>query len=178
MHSIISFIQRIEGKWRGIFGRYWQSCKSLDEVLSGDSKFFLALKIVLKSNPLLPGPRSYVFFFYQDYLSRTLKTHRTAWQERGPSFIPLYHFHPLTNSQTFICNFACEVTITYFWSHSLYLPEWFIDDLMLVFVWFLDDLIVGFCYINLTRETGGMELVSTITLALLANRLTKRANHQ
>ena len=33
---------------------------------------------------------------------------------RGPSFILLYHFHPLTNIQTFICNFACEMTITYF----------------------------------------------------------------
>ena len=32
----------------------------------------------------------------------------------GPSFIPLYHFHPLTNIETFICNFACEMTITYF----------------------------------------------------------------
>ena len=32
----------------------------------------------------------------------------------GPSFIPLYHFRPLTNIQAFICNFACEMTITYF----------------------------------------------------------------
>ena len=28
--------------------------------------------------------------------------------------IPLYNFHPLTNIQTFICNFAREMTITYF----------------------------------------------------------------
>ena len=33
---------------------------------------------------------------------------------KGPSFIPLYHFHPLTNIQTFSCNFVCEMTITYF----------------------------------------------------------------
>ena len=26
----------------------------------------------------------------------------------------LYHFHPLTNLETFIYNFACEMTITYF----------------------------------------------------------------
>ena len=32
----------------------------------------------------------------------------------GPSFIPIYHFHPLTNIQTFICNFTREMTITYF----------------------------------------------------------------
>ena len=44
----------------------------------------------------------------------TLTTHRTAREGRGPSFIPLYHFHPLTNIQIFICNFACEMTITYF----------------------------------------------------------------
>ena len=33
---------------------------------------------------------------------------------RGPSSIPLYHFHALTNIQTLICNFAREMTITYF----------------------------------------------------------------
>ena len=42
------------------------------------------------------------------------KTHRTTGERSGPSFIPLYQFHPLTNIQTFICNFACEMTITYF----------------------------------------------------------------
>ena len=56
----------------------------------------------------------FVFFFYQGFLSRTLTIHRTAGEGKGPSFIPLYHFHPLTNIQTFICNFACEMTITYF----------------------------------------------------------------
>ena len=42
------------------------------------------------------------------------KTHRTTGERSGPSFIPLYQFHPLTNIQKFICNFACEMTITYF----------------------------------------------------------------
>ena len=56
----------------------------------------------------------YFFFSYQGFLSQTLTTHRTAGEGRGPSFIPIYHFHPLTNIQTFICNFACEMTITYF----------------------------------------------------------------
>ena len=32
----------------------------------------------------------------------------------GPFFTPLYHFHLLTNIETFICNFACEMTIKYF----------------------------------------------------------------
>ena len=32
----------------------------------------------------------------------------------GDHLIPLYNFHPLTNIQTFICNFAREMSITYF----------------------------------------------------------------
>ena len=38
------------------------------------------------------------FFFYQGFLSQTLMIHRTAGEGRGPSFIPFYHFHLLTNS--------------------------------------------------------------------------------
>ena len=53
------------------------------------------------------------FFFLSGFLSRTLTTYRTAGERRGPSFILLYHFHPLTNIQTFICNFACEMTIIF-----------------------------------------------------------------
>ena len=56
----------------------------------------------------------YILFFYQGFLSRTLTTHRTAGEGRGPFFIPLYHFQSLTNIQALICNFACETTITYF----------------------------------------------------------------
>ena len=52
-------------------------------------------------------------FIYQGFLSQTLTIRRTAGEGRGPSFIPLYDFHPLANIQTFICNFACEMTITY-----------------------------------------------------------------
>ena len=54
-------------------------------------------------------------FFSDDFTnSSSLTTHRTAGEGRGPSFIALYHFHQLTNIQTFICNFACEMNITYF----------------------------------------------------------------
>ena len=53
-------------------------------------------------------------FFYQGFHSQTLTIHRTAGEGRGPSFIPLYHFHPLTNVEIFICNFACEMTVMYF----------------------------------------------------------------
>ena len=37
-------------------------------------------------------------FFYQGILSRT--THRTAGEGKGPYFIPLYHFHSLTNNNS------------------------------------------------------------------------------
>ena len=46
-----------------------------------------------------------------------------------------------------------------------------------LFVCLLDKLILGFCYSDLTLETGGFELASTITPALEANRLTKCASH-
>ena len=38
-------------------------------------------------------------------------------------------------------------------------------------------MILGFCYSDLTLETSGFELASTITLVLQANRLTKCASH-
>ena len=60
--------------------------------------------------------------------------------------------------------------------HLVELPfEWLIDVAM--FVCLLDELILGFCYTNLSWETGGFELASTITLVLQANRLTKCASH-
>ena len=47
--------------------------------------------------------------------------------------------------------------------HLIELPfEWLIDYAM--FVCLLDELILGFCYSNLTLETSGFELASTITL--------------
>ena len=49
--------------------------------------------------------------------------------------------------------------------------EWLIDDA--IFVCLLDELTLGFCYSDLTQETGEFELASTITLVLQANRLTK-----
>ena len=54
------------------------------------------------------------FFFLSGFSLQTLATDRTAGEGRGPSFIPLYHFHPLAIIETFICNFACEMTITSF----------------------------------------------------------------
>ena len=45
-----------------------------------------------------------------------------------------------------------------------------------MFVCLHDDLILGFCYGNLTVETGDVELALTITPVLQANRLTKCAS--
>ena len=53
-------------------------------------------------------------FFLSEFSSQTLSIYRTAGEGRGPSSTPLCHFHQLTNIETFICNFACEMTITYF----------------------------------------------------------------
>ena len=46
-----------------------------------------------------------------------------------------------------------------------------------MFVCLLDELVLGFCYSDLTLETGGVELELTITLVLQANRLSKCASH-
>ena len=53
--------------------------------------------------------------------------------------------------------------------------ERLIDDAM--FVCLLDELILGLSYSDLTLETGGFELASTIVLVLQAKRLTKCAGH-
>ena len=39
----------------------------------------------------------FILFFQSEFFSQTLMIHRTAGEGRGPSFIPLYQFHPLTN---------------------------------------------------------------------------------
>ena len=99
------------------------------------------------------------FFVYPGFLSRTLMTHRTTGEGKGPSFIPLYYFHPLTNIQSFTWNFACEMTIHIFnrtaciyqtairWVFPRYrMTIWSIDDVTLVFLVCLrNDLILAFC---------------------------------
>ena len=59
--------------------------------------------------------------------------------------------------------------------HLIKLPFERLIDAM--FPYLLDELILGFCYSDLTLETGGFELASTITLVLQANRLTKCASN-
>ena len=64
-----------------------------------------------------------MFFFYRSFFSQTLAILRTAREGRGLSFIPLYHLHSFTNTETFIWNFPFEMTITYFSSQRLCLPD-------------------------------------------------------
>ena len=60
-------------------------------------------------------------------------------------------------------------------------PYWIsirlIDDVILIFCLFTWWFEFGFCYGNLTRKTGQLELASTITLLSQANRLTKCVSH-
>ena len=88
----------------------------------------------------------FCFFFYQGFLSRTLTTHRTAGEGRGPSFIPLYHFHPLTNVETFAIlhvrwlsrifnRNACIYQTATRWDVPPYrITIWLIDDVTLSFL--------------------------------------------
>ena len=70
--------------------------------------------VILSDFPKQSEAFTRFFFFLSGFSSHTLTIHRTAGEGSGPSFISLYPFHPLTNIETFICNFACEMTITYF----------------------------------------------------------------
>ena len=101
------------------------------------------------------------FFFLSGFSSQTLTIHRTAGEGSGPSFIPLYHFHPLTSIETFIYfmldDYHVFLIATLAFTkllldeiyHLIELPfEWLIDDA--VFVCLLDKLILGFYYSDLT----------------------------
>ena len=71
-------------------------------------------EVMVIPNSVPDNKHEETFFFYQGVLSQTLSIQRTTGEGRVPSFIPHYHFHTVTDIQKFICNFACEMTITYF----------------------------------------------------------------
>ena len=105
--------------------------------------------------------RHFLFFSYQSIFSFTCTDDSQDSRGREQTiFIPLHHFHPLTNIQTFICSFSCEMATTYFkplpdcYSIPPYwITIWLIDDGMLFYVCLLEDQILGFYYSNLARET-------------------------
>ena len=100
-----------------------------------------------------------IHFLYQGFLSQTMTTHRTAGEGREPSFISLYHFHPLMNIQIFFfstllerwlsmifnCTACIYQTATWWDLPPSPMTIWLIDDVRLIFVCLLDDLIPGVC---------------------------------
>ena len=114
-------------------------------------------------------------FFYQDFLSQTLKIHRTAGKEGGTmlySFLSVSPAHEHSDIYLQLCMWddyhlfliASLVTIRLLLDelyHFIELPFWLIDDAMLVSVCFL---VLDFCYSILSLEANGFELPSTITI--------------
>ena len=102
----------------------------------------------------------YIYIYlYQGFLSRTLTTHRTAGERRGPSFIPLHStisirpqtlrhlfasLHVRWLSHIFNRN-ACVYQTATWWDLPPYrITIWLIDDVMLIFVCLHADLILSF----------------------------------
>ena len=106
----------------------------------------------------------------------------------GTIFIPLYHFHPLTNRHLFatlhvrwLSHIFNRTACIYQAATPWYLPPyritiWLNDDVILVFVCLRDDLIQAFL---LQFETGNRWTRTRINYhpVLQANRLTKCASH-
>ena len=83
-----------------------------------------------------------LFFFYQDFLSRTLTTHRTAWEGRGTIFystLPL----PLSSHQYLDIYFATlRVTwLSYISNRTACIyqaaPQWDLPPIELLFAWLM-----------------------------------------
>ena len=107
----------------------------------------------------------------------TVTTHRTAG--KGGDHL-LFHSTTSTRSRVFRHLFAtlhvrwlshifnrtaCIYQTATRWGLPPYrITIWLIDVVILIFVCLFDDLILGFCSRDLTWETGGLELTSTITL--------------
>ena len=128
-------------------------------------------------------------FFLSGFSFTDTDDSQESEEESGPSFIPLYHFHPLRNIQIYISTLyvrwlshifnctACIYQTATWWDLPPYWITILLTDVILIFVCLLDGLILRFCYRNLIRETGGLEFASTITLVLQANGLIKCASH-
>ena len=116
-----------------------------------------------------------VFFLLSGFSSQTLAIHRTAGEGRGPSFIPLYHFHPLIFLLYMWDNRkACVYQTAIRWDLPPYrITIWMIDWWcnVCLFTWWID---TRFCYIDLTLETDWFELASTITLVFASVLVTSK----
>ena len=130
-----------------------------------------------------------IFFSRQGFLHRYWRF--TGQQENGGDHL-LFHSATCTCSRTLTHLFstlhvkwvsrifnrnACVFQIAIRWDLPPYrITIWVIDWWCNVCL-FDDELILSFCYSDLTLETGGFQLASTIPLVLQANRLTKCTSH-
>ena len=116
--SVCTLINKVgKGRWR--MGNSFMQSSTLRHLLmlisSIGLRLFKGFEEGVQHGALWPSLTMCLFFcFLFFFLSGFSFTDTDKSKGRGPFFIPLYHFHPLTNIQTFICNFAREMTIAYF----------------------------------------------------------------
>ena len=118
------------------------------------------------------GMRCCYFFFLSGFSFMDTDDSQDSRGREGDNF--LFHSTTSTRLRTLRHLFA---TLHVRWlsrNFNSNVCVYHIDDAM--FVCLLDELILGFCYSELTLETGGFELASSITLVLQANRRTKCRN--
>ena len=131
-----------------------------------------------------------LLFFLLGFSLKNTGNSQDSRGREGTIFYFTLPLPPLTNIQKFICNFAPEMTITYFQSQRMYLPDccsmrfatllncylidWWCDVDFRLFACCFD---FRFYYSYLTWETGGRKLASIIIPVLEAIRLTKCASH-
>ena len=104
------------------------------------------------------------FFFLSGFSFTDIHNSQDSREREGPSFIPPYHFHPLTNIQTFAILHVRWLSHIFNRNACIYqtatrwdLPPdritiWLIDDVMLIFVCLLFDLILGFVTAIISHE--------------------------
>ena len=123
-----------------------------------------------------------IFLFCQGFLSQTLTTHRIAEQRRGPSFIPLYHFHSLTNIQKLIYNsFApicmwdvyhifliATVVFTGLLLDGIYQLIELLFEWLMMWYWFLLTCLLNWFYSGFFIAIWLEKLASTVILVLQA----------
>ena len=71
-------------------------------------------EILIGKTSFLCSVQGNIFFFLSGFSFKDTGDSQDSRGREGTSFIPFYHFLLITNIQTFICNFAYEMTTTYF----------------------------------------------------------------
>ena len=120
-----------------------------------------------------------IFFYYYGILSQTMIIHRAAQEGTGGDHV-LFLSATSTSSRKFRHLFATlyvrwlprifnRITFNYQNATRWDLPPyritiWLTDNAMLTSICLLDDLVLGFSDSSLTRQNGGFEFTSVITL--------------